>query len=198
MLNQVRGLSRSPGFTSLITARFISNLGNGLSPVALAYGVLSLPGSTATDLSLVMAARITPMIIFMLFGGVIGDRFKRNRIVGGTDIIGSFIASVSAISFIAGFASVPLLALMGGVFGVLNALWWPAMSGVLPDILPKESLQQGNAMIGLLSNFGFVVGALIGARSSLYTVRVGPCLWMLSPFLLPEFWCGESAFRQFQ
>jgi MFS family permease len=158
----MRGLSRSPGFTSLVTARFISNLGNGLSPVALAYGVLGLPGSTATDLSLVMAARITPMIVFMLFGGVIGDRFKRNRIVGGTDIIGSFIASVSAISFIAGFASVPLLALMGGVFGVLNALWWPAMSGVLPDILPKESLQQGNAMIGLLSNFGFVVGALIG------------------------------------
>ena len=75
MLNQMRGLSRSPGFTSLVTARFISNLGNGLSPVALAYGVLGLPGSTATDLSLVMAARITPMIVFMLFGCVIGDRF---------------------------------------------------------------------------------------------------------------------------
>jgi MFS family permease len=162
MLNQVRGLSHSPGFTSLITARFISNLGNGLSPIALAYGVLRLPGSTARDLSLVMAARITPMIVFMLFGGVIGDRYKRNRIVGGTDIIGSLFASVSAISFIAGFASVPLLALMGGLFGVLNALWWPAMSGVLPDILPKASLQQGNAIVGLMSNFGFVLGALLG------------------------------------
>jgi MFS family permease len=162
MLKDLRDLSRFPGFLPLILSRFISNVGNGLSPIALAYGVLSLEGATATDLSLVMTARIAPMILFMLLGGVIGDRFKRNRIVGGSDVIGSLIAGISAISFIAGFANVPLLCLMGGLFGILNALWWPAMSGVLPEILPNESLQKGNAVVGLLSNFGFVFGALIG------------------------------------
>lgn len=162
MLNDLRELSRFSGFLPLIFSRFISNVGNGLSPIALAYGVLSLKGATGTDLSLVMTARIAPMIIFMLLGGVIGDRFKRNRIVGGSDVIGSLIAGTSAISFTAGFANVPLLCLMGGLFGILNALWWPAMSGVLPEILPKESLQKGNAVVGLLSNFGFVFGALVG------------------------------------
>lgn len=162
MFSDLRELSRFPGFLPLIFSRFISNVGNGLSPIALAYGVLSLKGATGTDLSLVMTARIAPMIIFMLLGGVIGDRFKRNRIVGGSDVIGSLIAGTSAISFIAGFANVPLLCLMGGLFGILNALWWPAMSGVLPEILPKESLQKGNAVVGLLSNFGFVFGALVG------------------------------------
>ncbi len=162
MLKEVRILLSHKGYGPLIAARFISNLGNGLSPIALAFGVLSLPGSKGTDLSLVMASRITPMILFMLFGGVIGDRFKRNRIVGGSDIIGSLIASVSALSFIFGFASVPLLCLMGGLFGILNALWWPAMSGVLPEIMPRESLQKANAIISLVSNFGFIIGALIG------------------------------------
>jgi MFS family permease len=162
MLKDLKDLSRFPGFLPLILSRFISNVGNGLSPIALAYGVLSLKGATATDLSLVMTARIAPMIIFMLLGGVIGDRFKRNRIVGGSDVIGSLIAGTSAISFIAGFANVPLLCLMGGLFGILAALWWPAMSGVLPEILPKESLQKGNAVVGLLSNFGFIFGALVG------------------------------------
>lgn len=162
MFNDLRDLSRFSGFLPLIFSRFISNVGNGLSPIALAYGVLSLKGATGTDLSLVMTARIAPMIIFMLLGGVIGDRFKRNRIVGGSDVIGSLLAATSAISFIAGFANVPLLCLMGGLFGILNALWWPAMSGVLPEIIPKESLQKGNAVVGLLSNFGFVFGALVG------------------------------------
>jgi len=162
MLSDLRELSRFHGFIPLILSRFISNVGNGLSPIALAYGVLSLKGSTGTDLSLVMTARIAPMIIFMLLGGVIGDRFKRNRIVGGSDVIGSLIAGTSAVSFIVGFANIPLLCLMGGLFGILNALWWPAMSGVLPEILPKDSLQKGNAVVGLLSNFGFVFGALIG------------------------------------
>ncbi len=133
-----------------------------MSPIALAYGVLSIPGAGGGELSLVMSARYFPLIIFMLFGGVIADRFPRNRIVGGADIVGSFLTAVSAISFIAGFSRVWLLFAMGALFGVLQALWWPAMSGVLPEILPREKLQEGNAVIGLLNNLGIVTGTLIG------------------------------------
>jgi MFS family permease len=162
MLGQLRELRAHNGFTALATSRFISNVGNGLSPIALAYGVLALPGATAKDLSFVMAARMFPMISLMLFGGVIGDRFKRNRIVGGADILGSSFAAISALSLINGSSSVALLAIMGALFGILNALWWPAMSGVLPEILPREKLQDGNAIISLMTNIGFVIGALLG------------------------------------
>jgi MFS family permease len=51
---------------------------------------------------------------------------------------------------------------MGALFGILNALWWPAMSGVLPEILPKAKLQHGNAVISMTTNIGYVIGALIG------------------------------------
>jgi MFS family permease len=162
MRRELQDLHSHPGFTDLATSRFISNVGNGISPVALAFGVLALPGATGKDLSFVMAARMFPMIALMLFGGVIGDRFKRNRIVGGADIIGSGFAAISAISLIVNHSSVFLLALMGALFGVLNALWWPAMSGVLPEVLPKEKLQHGNAVIALTTNIGYVAGALLG------------------------------------
>jgi MFS family permease len=162
MRAQLRELRGHEGFSALAISRFISNVGNGISPVALAFGVLALPGATGTDLSIVMAARMFPMIALMLFGGVVGDRFKRNRIVGGADILGSAFAAVSAASLIIGHSSVFLLALMGALFGVLNALWWPAMSGVLPEILPKEKLQHGNAVISMTTNIGYVFGALIG------------------------------------
>ena len=162
MRRELQDLHSHPGFTALAISRFISNVGNGISPVALAFGVLALPGATGKDLSFVMAARMFPMIALMLFGGVIGDRFKRNRIVGGADIIGSGFAAVSAISLIVNQSSVFLLALMGALFGVLNALWWPAMSGVLPEVLPKEKLQHGNAVIALTTNIGYVAGALLG------------------------------------
>ena len=162
MLAQLKDLRSHKGFSSLAVSRFISNVGNGVSPIALAYGVLSLPDATGKDLSIVMAARFVPLLAFMLFGGVIADRFQRNRLVGGSDMIGSFLAAISAISLIAGFSSTWLLALMGGLFGILNAIWWPAMSGVLPEILPKEKLQEGNAVIGLLTNFGYIIGTLGG------------------------------------
>jgi MFS family permease len=109
-----------------------------------------------------MAARFVPLLAFMLFGGVIADRFQRNRLVGGSDMLGSFLAATSATSLIAGFSSTWLLAIMGGLFGILNAIWWPAMSGVLPEILPKEKLQEGNAVIGLMTNIGYIIGTLSG------------------------------------
>ena len=158
----MKELHAHKGFTMLASSRFISNVGNGMSPIALAYGVLSIPGSTAGDLSLVMSARYFPMVAFMLFGGVFADRFQRNRIVGGSDVIGSFMAATSAISLIGGFGHIWILVVMGGLFGILNAIWWPAMSGVLPEILPKEKLQEGNAVIGLLTNLGYIVGTLGG------------------------------------
>lgn len=162
MRTQIRELRSHKGFSMLASSRFISNVGNGMSPIALAYGVLSIDGADGSDLSLVMAARFFPLVTFMLFGGVFADRFQRNRIVGGSDVIGSVIVGVSALSFIGGFPHVWILVFMGALFGILNALWWPAMSGVLPEILPKEKLQEGNAVVGLMNNIGYVVGTLLG------------------------------------
>lgn len=162
MLNQLRSLHGYQGFSKLAAARFISNVGNGMSPIALAYGVLSIDGANGSDLSLVIGARYIPLIALMLMGGVFADRYPRNRIVGGSDMIGSIVVGISAVSLITGHSRVWVLVLMALLFGVLASLWWPAMSGVLPEILPQEKLQDGNAVIGLMSNLGNISGALIG------------------------------------
>jgi len=161
MLEDLRVLRNYPGFTKLISARLISNFGNGFMPIALSFGILALPGGSASDVSLVLGVQLAPTIAFMIFGGVAGDRFKRNQIVGGSDIVGCLFVFLSAASFIFGFTTIALLCFTGFFFGVLNAFWWPAFSGMLPEILPKEQLQKGNAINGLLSNFGYVAGSLV-------------------------------------
>lgn len=186
ILSDVRALTRYNGFTKLASARFISNLGNGITPIALSFGVLGLPNGTASQLSLVLGSQMIPLLLFMLFGGVVGDRYKRNKIVGGSDILGSAFVMVSATSFIFGFVSIPLLCVMGALFGVLNALWWPAFSGVLPEILPKEELQRGNSVIGLLTNFGYTGGALLGG----VLVAVAGSGWALAVDALSFFTAG--------
>ena len=47
----------------LVMARFISNLGNGLAPVAISFGVLALPGGNGKTLSLVMVANFLPLAL---------------------------------------------------------------------------------------------------------------------------------------
>ncbi len=146
----------------LLTARAISNIGNGMSPVALAFGVLGLPGSTPASLSLVTTAQMVPIVVFLLIGGVVADRFGRAQVVGTTDIIGSIAVGVSAILFLSGHATVPLLCVIAVIIGILNALWWPAFAGLLPEIVPPELISPALSIQGLSANLGFTIGASIG------------------------------------
>ena len=148
-------------FRHLLIARVISNLGNGITPIALAFGVLSLPGADAGSLSLVTTSNMVPLVLFMLIGGVAADRFGRTHLVGVTDIIGSVFVAISAFAFISGHASIPLLCFNGFVFGVLNALWYPAFSGIMPLIVPNPLLQAANSLVGIGANLGFTLGASV-------------------------------------
>lgn len=150
-------------FRILIVARTLSNIGNGMSPVAMAFGVLSLPGSNASSLSWVTGSHLVPIVLFLLLGGVVADRMGRARVVGVTDIIGSFVVATSGILFLTDHATVPLLCVNAFIFGILNALWWPAFAGLLPEVVPSEHLQAANSLVGFGANIGFTLGATMGA-----------------------------------
>ena len=159
VFDELRELWGIPRYRLLLAARFVSNIGNGMAPIALAFGVLSLDGADAGSLSLVTTSQMVPLVAFLLLGGVAADRFGRSQLVGSTDIIGSFVVAVSAIAFLTGNASVPLLCVNGFIFGVLNALWYPAFSGLMPMIVPGPLLQGANSILGFGANVGYTLGA---------------------------------------
>lgn len=159
VFDELRELWGIPRYRLLLAARFVSNIGNGMAPIALAFGVLSLDGADAGSLSLVTTSQMVPLVAFLLLGGVAADRFGRSQLVGSTDIIGSFVVAISAIAFLTGNASVPLLCVNGFIFGVLNALWYPAFSGLMPMIVPGPLLQGANSILGFGANVGYTLGA---------------------------------------
>ena len=163
MLKDLKTLWLIKRFRILLVARTLSNIGNGMSPIAMAFGVLSLPGSNASSLSWVTASHMVPIVLFLLLGGVVADRLGRAQVVGVTDIIGSFVVATSGVLFLTDQATVPLLCVNAFVFGILNALWWPAFAGLLPEVVPSDSLQAANSLVGLGANIGFTLGATMGA-----------------------------------
>lgn len=171
MFSEFTSLWANRAFRLLITARFISNIGNGMAPIALAFGVLSLPGATATSLSYVTASQMVPIVVFLLIGGVMADRVGRAQMVGGTDVIGSLIVVLNGLLFITDFASVPQLCVTGFAMGVLNALWYPAFSGLLPEVVEPEKLQPANSLVGFSANIGFTLGASV---AGILVSSVGP------------------------
>ena len=171
MRGDIRELGRNGRFCRLVAARIVSNFGNGLTPIALAFGVLELDGADAGSLSLVTTAQMVPLVLFLLLGGVVADCFGRSQMVGITDMVGSALFVLSGLSFVFDFASVPLLCVNGFVIGILNALWYPAFAGLMPEVVPTEQLQSANSIVGLGENLSFTLGA---SAAGVMVSTVGP------------------------
>src|SRR4029453_2222378 len=101
---------RDRRFGLLLAARTASVLGSAFGPVALAFGVLALPGATATTLSLVVAAEAITLVAFMLVGGVIADRLPRFRVMVAADLGAALAWGGLAVMLL------PRWAPVGGVF----------------------------------------------------------------------------------
>ena len=143
----------------LFLARFISNYGNGMGPIALAFGILGLPNGSANLLGLVLGTTTVLFLIMAPFGGVIADKYGRARMVGLTDMAAGLVIIVQASYFTTGNVPIAVLLIVNGTFGILWGIFWPAFSGVIPAVLPEAGLQKGNALNQLLTNSGMIFGA---------------------------------------
>ena len=126
--SRFKGPLRSAPFRWLITGATITNLGNAIAPVALAFAVLDLGGS-ATELGTVIALYALADVVTVLFGGVLGDRLPRQFMMVGTAVLAGLAQAMAAAALIGGFATIPMLAVIGMANGALGALNGPSSAG---------------------------------------------------------------------
>lgn len=157
-----KGVWQTPTLRKLVAARFISNLGNGLGPIAIPFGVLGLPNTNGTSLSLVWLANMLPLVAFTLIGGVIGDKFPRAQLVGGTDVLLGILVLFNGIALISGHGSLLIFILVGFIGGFLNAIWYPAMGALTSDLADEKILQESNSSIMLSGNIAMIIGTSFG------------------------------------
>ena len=155
------GPFRVRDFRLLFAGELVSLLGTAVAPIALAFAVLDLTGS-ATDLGFVLAAGWAPQIVFILIGGVLGDRLPRNLVMVGANLLSAGAQGASAALLLAGSAHVWQLALLQAVRGTATALFFPAAQSVAPQIVGAETLQPANAFLRMAESSSRVLGAGLG------------------------------------
>jgi len=176
----------------LFIARFISNYGNGMGPIALAFGILGLPNGSANLLGLTLGITTVLFLIMAPFGGVIADKYGRARMVGLTDMAAGLILFVQVAYFTTGNVPIAVLLIVNGCFGILWGIFWPAFSGVIPAVLPEAGLQKGNALNSLVTNIGMISGAasagfLIDAFGVSVTLGIDAASFFISGILVFTF-----------
>jgi MFS family permease len=153
-----RGALANRQFALLWGGQTISRLGDGVMSVALPLLVLTITGS-ATDLGVVVAARLVPTVVFLLLGGAVSDRVSRRLAMLVSDAIRTLISATLGV--LALNARLNLTEMLAGAvtFGLFDALFYPASTALLPEVAAAEHLTSSNS----LNRFsGTLAGGLLG------------------------------------
>jgi MFS family permease len=160
---------RNANFAWYYGSRFADTLGTMMTAVALAFAVLDITDS-ATALGQVLAAHTIPLVVFLLFGGVIADRFPRAVVLQASNLLAALTQGTLAFLVITGQAELWMVIVLAALNGMVDAVGFPAMSGMVPQLVPRDQLQPANALLSLSRGGLTVVGPTL---SALLVVTVG-------------------------
>ena len=179
---------RNPNFAWYYASRFADTLGTMMAGIALTFAVLEITDS-ATALGQVLAAHTIPLVVFLLFGGVIADRLPRALLLQASNLVAALTQGTLAFLVITGQAELWMFIVLAAVNGTADAIGFPAMASMVPQLVRRDQLQSANALLSLSRGGLTIVGPTVGA---LLVVTMGPgwalaanaLTWLVSAILL--------------
>jgi len=176
---------RERQFRLLFFGRTLSGVGDAIVPVALTFAVLDL--GDATDLGLVLGSGSLSRVVFLVVGGVWADRLPRQLVMMAADVARAVVQALLAVAFFVDAIEIWQLALGSAVFGAAGAFFNPASTGLVPQLVSRERLQEANALLGLARSgievFGPVVSGLVVATLGFGVVYAVDSVSFVASFL---------------
>ena len=149
-------------FAFLWSGQTISRLGDSLYRIALSWWVLEKTGS-ALAMGTVNVVSMIPMLLFMLFGGVLVDRLPRQWVMFVSDLLRGLLVAAIAILAALNLLEVWEIFIASAIFGLVSAFFEPAYIAVVPEIVQTDTLASANSLGTLSREITGIVGPSLGA-----------------------------------
>ncbi|MYX13946.1 MFS transporter [Streptomyces sp. SID8374] len=143
-----------------LAAYTASLIGDSVYFVALAWSAQKVAGPA--EVGLVMAAGAVPRALLMLGGGVAADRFGVRRIVLGSDAVRCVLILAVAAGVAVTAPAVWILVALALAFGVVDALFVPAVGALPPRITGPDQLARVTGMRTLSMRVSQISGPPLG------------------------------------
>jgi predicted MFS family arabinose efflux permease len=137
-----------------------SMIGDNVFYIALSWAAVQ--AGTPSQAGLVMAVSAVPRALLMLGGGVVADRFGPRKVVIGSDAVRCAAVLTVALLLFATSPGLWLLALLAVVFGIVDAVFMPAVGALPARVTSRDQLARVQGMRGLAIRFANVLGAPLG------------------------------------
>src|SRR5258705_7760399 len=151
---------REGGLHRLVFAQFASTVGDLMVLAALPFAIFSIGGSIG-QVGVALAAQAVVLAVLLLFGGVGGDRLARRSVVVVADLCRFASQAIMAALLISGNAELWQFIVAQAVLGAGTAFFMPAMHGLIAQSVRPEQLQKANALRGMATSIGAIVGPAV-------------------------------------
>ena len=159
---------RSRNFRLVYFGALVSDLGAVLYSFAVSFYILEISANNAFLQGLYLAVCGAALLLATPFGGVLGDRFNKAKIMFICDYLkgGMILLAVAGMLWMKQPAAHIAILFMIGILGnIVSGIFSPAASALLPHIVAEEKLQQANAYYSIknaLQNiFGIVLAGIM-------------------------------------
>jgi MFS family permease len=161
--------SRRTGLTAALRGPFgllwagqsVSLLGDGVFLVAFAWQ-LAVQWRQPALLGLLLSVRVLAELATLALGGWIVDRLPRRTTVLAADV-GRALLLLGLAAALHRPPPMPTLVLLLVGYGVLTALFRPALVAYIPQVVHRDRLAAANALLALSLQASMVAGPAIGA-----------------------------------
>ncbi|MBS9436742.1 MFS transporter [Photorhabdus noenieputensis] len=134
-----------------LSAQTISLLGSSIVQFSIVW-YITLNTSSGEMLAISVLCAFLPQVLISLFAGVWADTYNRKLLSIASDAAIALVTLGLAISFMLGFKSIELLfvALIVRSFG--TGIQMPAVSAIIPQLVPKDKLLRVNGINASLTS----------------------------------------------
>jgi DHA3 family tetracycline resistance protein-like MFS transporter len=140
----------------------VSLIGDGFFMVAIAWQVYDL-WNTPTALAIVGAVETVPIVAFVLFAGVVTDRFERRMVLIASSTLRGLCVGALGVLAVTGAIELWHIFVIAAVFGAGQAFQGPAAGAIVPDLVPTRLLVQANSLSQVVRQLAFAfVGPALG------------------------------------
>ena len=163
---------RHRSFAFAMTSSFVSSVGTWMQNVALGI-YLTETMRNPIWLGLLTVAAWTPAIIGAPLGGVVADRWSRQRWIQLNNLMMTGTASALAVAAVTHHLSPGLACYLAVGEGLCGSASWAAWQSLLPDLVEKDEVLAAVSLSSAQFNLGRVIGLVFAALAlSLGSVSV--------------------------
>lgn len=148
---------QTPDFRRFFWAKSVSDIGTWMQRVVQGYIVYELTGSVFW-VGMIDALQAAPTLLFVLFGGVLLDRWPRKQVFRILQILQCVIAIIIGVLIFFNLETIWILALFAVLFGTANALDHPARMSLPAQLVERQYLRSAISLNSVVFNIARVIG----------------------------------------